>query len=159
MIDFTRLGCCNCFSFASTESVGNEANKKIGIPNLSCIIDRVVSSTIYGCNFNIYYTSTAKSRHSEGEATGCRLRKHCGCVLNIDVQCSKAREQNFGNSLNYIVKSSYHSIYTYKRRVNLTACAVSFSFSIYFPHLRSAIVPSRICDVIDVHHDAKQTIR
>ena len=37
------------------------------------------------------------------------------------------------------------------------ACAVSFSFSIYFPYLRSTVVTSQIiCDVIDVHHDANK---
>ena len=31
------------------------------------------------------------------------------------VQCSKAKEQIFSNFSNYIVKPSYHLIYTYKR--------------------------------------------
>ena len=36
-----------------------------------------------------------------------------------------------------------------------TACAVSFSFSIYFPYLRRTIVMSQIiCDVTDLHYDA-----
>ena len=38
-----------------------------------------------------------------------------------------------------------------------TACAASFSFSIYLPYLRRAVVTSQIiCDVTDVHYDAKK---
>ena len=38
-----------------------------------------------------------------------------------------------------------------------TACAASFSFSIYLPYLRRAVVTSQIiCDVTDVHYDDKK---
>ena len=37
------------------------------------------------------------------------------------------------------------------------ACAASFSFSIYLPYLRRALVTSQIiCDVTDMHYDAKK---
>ena len=44
------------------------------------------------------------------------LARHSYFIFNdfsfLYIQCSKAREANFWNSSNYIVKSSYHSIFT-----------------------------------------------
>ena len=77
-----------------------------------------------------------------------------------NIQCSKGREQNFGNFSNYIVKLSYHLIYTYRwYKSSLFACtrpALSFSFSIYLPYLRVVVASQIICDVTDVHYDAKK---
>ena len=38
------------------------------------------------------------------------------------------------------------------------ACAASFSFAIYLPYLRAVVTSQIICDVTDVHYDAKKNI-
>ena len=71
-----------------------------------------------------------------------------GIVGQLQIQCSKGREQNFWNFSDFIVEPSYHHIYTYKPPL----FARSWPIHMYLPYLRRAVVTS--CDVTDVHCDA-----
>ena len=72
---------------------------------------------IRGCT--LCFSTLTKKTHICTGRTGTYIPAHITTLTTrkgyVHIQCSKAKEQNFSNFSNYIVKPSYHLIYTYKR--------------------------------------------